>query len=197
MRGNLGSLRGMATAFALSTLFGCARADASGGGENVDAAVRRADSLANVLNQREAVERKRVSDSISAERSRPRVLSLLENDSAVVASQTFVERGFRLAAKGKCTVAGRIEATSGGSKDVEVLVMTADQFVNWRNNGRSDAIFRAGPQTITNLDTPLSDSGAYRLVVSNRASVWTSKAFRSSVAVRCIGHPTPELLPRG
>jgi len=153
-----------------------------------------ADSLADALRKREEAEKQRVADSIAADRVRPRVLTLYENDTRTIAYQSFEQKGIYLPARGNCVLKGRVEAILGGSRDVSVYVFTDDEFINWKNGGTASALFQSGPKTITNIDLPLPDSGKFRLVISNRHSFWTEKAIRAEASARCIGAPMPQAL---
>jgi hypothetical protein len=158
---------------------------------------RKANSLAVVIRQRDdsaaGMERKRVADSIQAERTRPRVLTLL-NQRKQVAPNNFVRVGFVLPSAGDCAVSGRVAVESGGGKDVAVFVFRDDDFTNWANNAASTAAtFHAGPQSVTSLDVPVREAGRYWFVVSNRFSLLTWKQYDGDVSVRCIGEPMPEL----
>lgn len=181
---------------ALSQLLGCARSEAaSNRADSLAVITRTADSLAATLREREAADKKRVADSIAADRVRPRVLALFDNDTRSIPTRWFAQKGVHLASRGDCSLTGRIEAIAGGSKDISVYVFTDDEFVNWKNGGTASALFQSGPKTITNLDVALRDSGRFRVVISNRHAYWTEKAIRADVSARCVGSPTPQSLP--
>ena len=156
----------------------------------LDTAQRRLDSMRRA-------EQLRVADSIRVERTTPRKLAL-ESDTVHVPppsgqSHGFVAAGFSLASRGSCKVSGRVEVIDGGNKDLIVAIFTEDQFINWKNNpqGRGQALFAAGPQTMTSIDVPVSDTGAYYFVLSNRFSTVTSKTAIANVEAVCIGSPVP------
>lgn len=186
--------------FLLVALAACASSEAQV--ERTDSLQARLGALEAAMNKRAAdsiaAANKRIADSIEAERTRPRVLALMPADTIVVPPEGpkpgLWSFPFRLAKRGECRVTGRIRTVSGGNLDVAVALMTEDQFVNWRNTPREGApvLFWAGPQTITTIDRPVSDSGAYRLVLSNRFSTFTSKHVVGNAEIRCVGSPQPE-----
>lgn len=186
----------------LVALAACASSEAQV--ERTDSLQARLGALEATINKRAAdsaaAADKRVADSIKAERTRPRVLALMPADTVVVPSEGpkpgLWSFPFRLSKRGECRVTGRFRTVAGGRLDIAVAMMSEDQFVNWRNAPREGApvLFWAGPQTVTTLDMPLSDSGSYRLVLSNRFSAFTSKRVLGNAEVRCVGSPQPEAI---
>lgn len=138
-----------------------------------------------------------VADSIERERTAPRTLSLFKDTITVLAprhdSPGFALASFTLVARGKCRVAGRLEVVEGGNKDVIVLLLRRDDFINWKNNPQADraALYAAGPQSVASLDVKVEDAGIYDLVISNRFSSMTEKVVVGDARVVCIGSPTP------
>ena len=74
-----------------------------------------------------------------------------------------------------CRRRGRIEVTAGGSHDVDVMVLDADAFANFRYNRRFDTLFRAQRTAAVTLDVPLPGPGRYAFLLSNRFSTFTGK----------------------
>lgn len=74
-----------------------------------------------------------------------------------------------------CRLRGRIEVTAGGSHDIDVMVLDADAFANFRYNRRFGTLFRAQRTAAVTLDVPLPGPGRYALVLSNRFSAFTGK----------------------
>ena len=150
-------------------------------GARAAAAKRRSDSLT-------AAREKAVADSVSAERARPRDLEIMNTTGVSVPAGRWGDYPFVLDSAADCLVHGRIEVLSGGEKkDVEVLLLTDDAFTNWKNKQRVRAIFHGGQQTVTTVNTGLSQAGAYRLVVSNAFSVFSGKTVKGQVTVTCHG----------
>jgi len=162
------------------------------------------DSLANVARRRAAdsvrtdsladVARRWVADSVRTEQQRPRTLSLFISTGTLLAAGSTLHPGVNLPSAGDCKLHGRVEVVAGGIKDVQVLVLTEDDFRNWQNNpaAKVSQVFAGGAQTITNIDVRLPLSGQYRLILSNRFAALTSKIIRGDIAVTCIGSPMPE-----
>jgi hypothetical protein len=71
--------------------------------------------------------------------------------------------------------------------------MGEDQFTNWVNNPQGDATaLAANPrQTVTSLNVALSSAGRFRLVISNRFSVFTPKDVKGEAEVTCKGGVQP------
>jgi len=167
----------MATVVALLSV-GC--------GSSEKAALARVDSL-------QAVIQRRTADSLLAEKMRPRNLQLFQSTGTTVPASKFADFAFVLDSAGICVLTGKVEATTGGSKDVQVLVMGEDQFTNWVNNPQGDATaLAANPrQTVTSLNVALPSAGRFRLVISNRFSVFTPKDVKGEAEVTCKGGVQP------
>jgi hypothetical protein len=78
-------------------------------------------------------------------------------------------------AQPSCRLTGRVLGIAGGQKDVEVLVMTQDDYINWQNNHGGDVIFQSGHKTAVTLDVPVEGEGDYVFVVSNGFSALSPK----------------------
>jgi len=157
------------------------------GGER--AALQRADSLAAALAQSEAKEKARAEQ----ERVKPRALEVFSSTGITLPATQIWSTAFELSGGGSCFLKGRIETLSGGNKDVQVFVMTEDQFTNWKNNpnGNHTALFDGPRQTVTSVETPLTSPGSYRVVISNRWSNFTAKTVAGRAVVACQGGPQP------
>ena len=142
------------------------------------AAKRREDSL-------KTAREKAVADSVSAERARPRDLTLMTTTGVTVAPHAWADYGFALDSAADCAVHGHIEVKSShdpnSRDDVEVFLFTSDDYANWKSNSRArvSPILHAGPQTATTL-TP---------ACPRVASITSSCpiAFRSSRERTCRG----------
>src|SRR4051794_19668653 len=85
-----------------------------------------------------------------------------------------------------CRLTGRVLGIAGGQKDVDVLVMTQDDYLNWQTNHTADAIFQSGRKTAVTLDVPIEHEGKYVFVVSNGFSALSAKtAQMQRVKVTC------------
>lgn len=86
----------------------------------------------------------------------------------------------------RCLVTGRILGISGGERDVDVLVMNEDDYINWSNRHAAHTLFQSGKKTAITLGVPVVGVGYYRLAVSNAFSVFTPKVIQTQgVKITC------------
>lgn len=156
------------------------------------------DSIAAVKQREDSlrVAKQRLEDSLIAERKRPRDLLVFQTTGTNVDAAKFSDFGFVIDSIGDCALRGRVEALTGGNKDVQVLLMTDDEFVNWQNSpqGPGAALFSSPYQTVTTLDVPIIKAGRFHLVISNRISTFTQKSVKGSATVTCVGGVQPREL---
>jgi hypothetical protein len=89
-----------------------------------------------------------------------------------------------------CHLSGRVLGLAGGQKDVEILVMTEDDYLNWANGHEAKVEFQSGRKTAITLDVPVLGDGKHVLVVSNRFSAVSPKTVQMQhVAVTCSEWP--------
>ncbi len=75
------------------------------------------------------------------------------------------------------TVQGHFTATGGGRNDVEVFVLNADQFTNWKNGHQTPTYYNSGKVTVGDVEASLpEEAGAYYLVFNNNFSLLSGKA---------------------
>jgi hypothetical protein len=85
-----------------------------------------------------------------------------------------------------CRLTGHIEVTQGGNKDVQVFVLTADDYANLANGHDARAFFQTDKTTSVTLDVATSAPGPKVLAVSNAFSMFTPKRVQlSNVQVTC------------
>ena len=137
----------------------------------------------------QATAKKHREDSISAaERSRPRDLAIMNTTGVSIAPQRYQDYAFVLDSAAHCAVHGRVEVLSGGTnRDVKVYLFTADDFTNWKNNHAVNPLFSSGQQTVTTVNTGVTQAGEYRFVVSNLFSTLSGKTVKGQVTVTCPG----------
>jgi len=71
---------------------------------------------------------------------------------------------------------GNFEASGGSGDDVQVYVLSEDDFVNWQNHHQAKTYYNSGKVTVGNFNVNLpSGSGTYYLVVDNRFSLLSKK----------------------
>jgi hypothetical protein len=89
-----------------------------------------------------------------------------------------------------CHLSGRILGLAGGQKDVEVMVMTEDDYLNWSTRHQAKVEFQSGRKTAITLDAPVYGAGKHVLVVSNAFSAYSAKTVQMQhVAVTCSEWP--------
>jgi len=151
---------------------------------------REQDSLAAASARTKVAQRR--SDSLrAAEHARPRDLTLFSSTGLTVGSQSSVHYAFVLDSAANCLVHGHIEVQPDPSSksDVQVLVLAADDYTNWRNNAQAQItpLFKSPAQTATTISTAVTQGGTYDLVISNRFSLITKKTIQGQVIVTCRG----------
>jgi hypothetical protein len=77
-----------------------------------------------------------------------------------------------------CHVSGHIKVTDGGSKDVVVLVMPADDYDNYINGHNSKVYFQTDKTTAVTLDVNTGQPGKQFVVISNAFSVVSDKTVK-------------------
>ena len=88
-----------------------------------------------------------------------------------------------------CTLRGRVQGVDGGRRDVEVFVLDEDGFLNWHNGVAPAALHETGRTSASTFEVPLPKRGTFRLLVSNRFSVFTAKTVRIENAHVFCGTP--------
>jgi hypothetical protein len=79
---------------------------------------------------------------------------------------------------------GNFTASGGLTNDVEVFVLSADDFVNWQNRHAAKTFYNSGKITIGTLNVNLpSDAGTYYLVFNNRFSILTQRSVLVDAAL--------------
>lgn len=79
------------------------------------------------------------------------------------------------------TLKGHFAASGGSGNDVEVFVVSQDEFINWQNRHPVKALYSSGKVTQDSINLTLpSDAANYYVVFSNRFSMLTPKAVQAS-----------------
>jgi hypothetical protein len=80
------------------------------------------------------------------------------------------------------TLKGHFAATGGTGNDIEVVVVSEDQYVNWQNGHETKAFYNSGrvTQDTPNVSLP-SDATTYYLVFNNKFSFLTPKAVQANM----------------
>ena len=77
-----------------------------------------------------------------------------------------------------CRLTGHLTGLAGGRKDVKVFLLTADEYTNWSQGLTVTRVWDGGQAAARTFDATLPGPGAYRLVVDNTFSMFTSKVVQ-------------------
>lgn len=77
----------------------------------------------------------------------------------------------------------RFRAQGGSRNDIEIYIMDAENFENWRNGNSADTYYNSGRKTVGHWDLTLK-KGSYVQVFNNRWALVTPKA----VTLTCTEH---------
>lgn len=84
-------------------------------------------------------------------------------------------------------VEGTFNASGGARNDIEVYLLTDDEFVNWQNNHTVSTLYNSGRMTQGTLNAPLPPgAGTYHLVFNNKFSLLSPKAVRASIRLHYL-----------
>ena len=122
----------------------------------------------------------------------PRFYTIADEDALEVSAGG--TRQFRFQrAKGNCKVIGNVRGLDGGNKDVEVMLLSQPQFVEWKSapeKATAEATLPQEPNHV--LDIQLYGTGdVYYLVLSNTFSTFTAKTVQVKARLRCDNTEPP------
>jgi len=127
-------------------------------------------------------------DPVRAEAPAPRaplVLPVMDSVLTLSAGE-HVDNTFAIEDKRRCTLTGRVRGVSGGSRDVEVLVLSQRQHDNWHDGRPFSPLYESGRTDVADLSVRLPGPGQYSFLVSNAFSVFTGKdVLVEDVVVTC------------
>jgi zinc-ribbon domain len=79
---------------------------------------------------------------------------------------------------------GNFTASGGLTNDVEVFLLSADDFVNWQNGHAAKTLYNSGKVTVGTLNINLpADAGTYYLVFNNRFAILAQKTVLVDAAL--------------
>lgn len=79
---------------------------------------------------------------------------------------------------------GNFTASGGLTNDVEVFVMSENDFVNWQNRHEAKTFYNSGKVTVGTINANLpADAGTYYLVFNNRFSLLTQRTVLVDAAL--------------
>jgi predicted nucleic acid-binding Zn ribbon protein len=88
-------------------------------------------------------------------------------------------------------VSGSFQASGGVGNDIRVVLVDEDSFVNWSNGHQAQALYDSERTTIGKLKVPITRSGTYYLVFSNRFSAFTPKQVFANMTLSYQALPAP------
>lgn len=79
---------------------------------------------------------------------------------------------------------GHFSATGGSGNDIEVYVLSQDNYINWQNGHRTSALYNSGRVTQQSISVSLpSGAATYYLLFDNRYSILSPKAIKANVSL--------------
>jgi hypothetical protein len=82
------------------------------------------------------------------------------------------------------TMKGHFAATGGVGNDIEVFVVSEDEFVNWQNGHPTQALYNSGKVTQDSINLTLpADAATYYVVFNNKFSLISPKAVEANIDV--------------
>jgi hypothetical protein len=140
--------------------------------------------LWTVLNQQNSGSRSSGSQPVRpfVSTPQPRVMNLVDTAFTLNAAQG-MHWNFNVPASATdVRVEGTFSASGGARNDVEVYLLSDDEFVNWQNNHTVSTLYNSGRMTQGTLNAALPPGvGTYHLVFSNKFSLLSPKAVRASI----------------
>jgi hypothetical protein len=84
------------------------------------------------------------------------------------------------------SIKGRFSATGGSGNDIIGMLMTADDYENWRNGHTFQTLYNSGQVTQETVNVKLPDDGGkYYFVFNNKFSLLAPKAVQANLAMTC------------
>ena len=81
-------------------------------------------------------------------------------------------------------VQGHFSATGGSGNDIEVYLLSENQYTNWQNGHATPTFYNSGKVTVGDLNSILpNDVGTYYLVFNNRFSLLSPKAVEEHLTL--------------
>ena len=107
--------------------------------------------------------------------SAPTIGSVVERARFRIGGDRYRDYALTITESRPCFLRGRVETVAGGDRDIDVLVLSPDEFEKFRRSRRYAGIFEERLATEVVLDVPLPGPGQYYFVISNRFSAFTGK----------------------
>jgi len=78
-------------------------------------------------------------------------------------------------------IAGHVQAGGGTGNDIQLLVFTQTEFLNWKNNHEVTPLYNSGQVTAADINVSVADAGVYVVVLSNTFSMLTPKTVAGDI----------------
>ena len=84
------------------------------------------------------------------------------------------------------SIKGRFSATGGSGNDIIGMLLTADDYENWRTGHNFQTLYNSGQVTQETVNVKLpNDAGKYYFVFNNKFSFFTPKAVQANLTMTC------------
>jgi|GEM_PF-2680312 len=114
--------------------------------------------------------------------------SVVGHVNAAIGGEQYKHYGMTVTGSGTCRLHGRVQVLRGGARDIQIVVLTAEEFEIYRVKGPYSEIFKERRTSDYTLDVELPGPGRYELVISNRTSWLTPKyVLVENVRWECAG----------
>jgi hypothetical protein len=118
-----------------------------------------------------------------------RTLTIIEHETAVVDNEIPIEAGkgvrFKVTVPAGATnvrLEGTFKTTSGDPKDVELFLLSGEEFEKWQNQDSFTALYQSGRTQSGTVDVNLpADFGIYWVLFSNNLPLSTPKIVQASL----------------
>jgi hypothetical protein len=117
----------------------------------------------------------------------PRIIRITDGETIDVAPESIQRWEWTVDQRqSSCHLSGHIEVTAGGNRDVQVFVLSGDDYQNLANGHDARVYFQTQKTSATTIDVSTRASGRMVLAISNRFSLVTPKTVRlDSLRVEC------------
>jgi hypothetical protein len=81
-------------------------------------------------------------------------------------------------------IVGSFRASGGMGNDIQVLIMSATDYINWANGHRGSTYYSSGQLTTSSFDVGPLPPGSYRVVFDNSFSIFSRKNVSAQVELK-------------
>ena len=109
------------------------------------------------------------------------VTQVIVDETISVPSTEYVRYQFAIEKEGNLT--GNFKARGGSGNDIQVLVMSEDDYTNWKNGHKAKAFYDSDKITVGKIDLNLGP-GTYSLVFNNKFGMLFAKTVEAHVKLK-------------